>query len=171
MIVVASNIATDRNTIVFNLAISCTRNPKHNPSIPSSSPYINSTVLSSHLAWEPQGEQSTLSEFIATPPAPTNPDIVLAKLRPGQEIEMVLHAIKGIGSEHAKWSPVGESHWLLLQPQRLTYLTLSQQPHPTAYTLTFNSTSPPPSHLPNQNPKSHPTTSHSSNPPSPPASS
>ena len=34
-------------------------------------------------------------------------DIVLAKLRPGQEIEMELHAIKGVGKEHAKWSAVG----------------------------------------------------------------
>lgn len=33
---------------------------------------------------------------------------MLAKLRPGQEIEMELHAIKGVGKDHAKWSPVGE---------------------------------------------------------------
>lgn len=35
-------------------------------------------------------------------------DIVLAKLRPGQEIDIELHAIKGVGKEHAKWSPVGK---------------------------------------------------------------
>ena len=34
-------------------------------------------------------------------------EIVLAKLRPGQEVEMELHAIKGLGKDHAKWSPVG----------------------------------------------------------------
>ena len=117
---VASNIATDRNTIVFNLSLTCTHNPKYNPSSsshpslsstsstdPTTQPYLNSTLLSSHLTWDPQGEQSTLSEFLATPPAPTNGDIVLAKLRPGQEVEMVVHAVKGTGSEHAKWSPVG----------------------------------------------------------------
>ena len=37
-------------------------------------------------------------------------DIVIAKLRPGQTIEMELHAIKGVGKEHAKWSPVGSCH-------------------------------------------------------------
>lgn len=41
------------------------------------------------------------------PPAPTNGNIVLAKLRPGQEIDMELHAIKGLGKDHAKFSPVG----------------------------------------------------------------
>ena len=37
-----------------------------------------------------------------------NKDIVLAKLRPGQVIDVEMHAIKGVGKEHAKWSPVGE---------------------------------------------------------------
>lgn len=41
------------------------------------------------------------------PPAPTNGNIVLTKLRPGQEIDMELHAIKGLGKDHAKFSPVG----------------------------------------------------------------
>ena len=41
------------------------------------------------------------------PPAPTRPKIVLAKMRPGQVISLECHAIKGIGQDHAKWSPVG----------------------------------------------------------------
>ena len=47
--------------------------------------------------------------FKDSAPAPTNLNILLAKLRPGQEIEMEMHANKGIGAEHAKWSPVGET--------------------------------------------------------------
>ena len=38
---------------------------------------------------------------------------MLAKLRPGQEIDMELHAVKNVGKEHAKWSPVGESTYSL----------------------------------------------------------
>ena len=74
----------------------------------SSSPYINEYVKSGDLVWEPQGEQATV--FASRPPAATNPDIVLAKLRPGQVIEMELHAVKGLGKEHAKWSAVGAPH-------------------------------------------------------------
>ena len=42
------------------------------------------------------------------PPAPTRPKIVLAKLRPGQVISVECHAVKGIGQDHAKFSPVGK---------------------------------------------------------------
>ena len=37
-----------------------------------------------------------------------NNDILIAKLRPGQEIDAILHCVKGIGQDHAKFSPVGE---------------------------------------------------------------
>ena len=67
--------------------------------------YKNHEVLSSHLKWIPQGEQETV--FADNPPAPTNPNIVLVKLRPGQGVEMELHAVKGVGKDHAKFSPVG----------------------------------------------------------------
>jgi DNA-directed RNA polymerase I and III subunit RPAC1 len=68
--------------------------------------YNHSLVTSGDLIWEPQGEQSEV--FASNPPRPTNENIVLAKLRPGQAVSMELHAIKGVGKEHAKWSPVGQ---------------------------------------------------------------
>ena len=34
------------------------------------------------------------------------PDILLTKLRPGQEVEAELYALRGSGQLHAKWSPV-----------------------------------------------------------------
>ena len=62
------------------------------------------------MTWKPAGEQAEV--FANNPPAPTNPDVVLAKLRPGQEVHMELHAVKGVGKDHAKFSPVGllDSH-------------------------------------------------------------
>lgn len=33
-------------------------------------------------------------------------DILLAKMRPGQEIVLEAHCARGTGAEHAKWSPV-----------------------------------------------------------------
>jgi DNA-directed RNA polymerase alpha subunit len=34
-------------------------------------------------------------------------DILLCKMRPGHEIHLFMHAIKSIGKDHAKFSPVG----------------------------------------------------------------
>jgi DNA-directed RNA polymerase I and III subunit RPAC1 len=44
--------------------------------------------------------------FATNPPAPTNKDIVLVKLRPGQQMEMEMHAVKG-----AKFSPYNSPHY------------------------------------------------------------
>jgi DNA-directed RNA polymerase I and III subunit RPAC1 len=92
--------------VVFHLNLTCERNPKAPKG--STNPdelYINHELRSSHIAWEPQGEQ--LEAFASQHPAPTNPNIVLAKLRPGQEVSMELHAVKGVAKDHAKFSPVG----------------------------------------------------------------
>jgi DNA-directed RNA polymerase I and III subunit RPAC1 len=98
--------ATDRNTIVFKLQIECTRNtaaPRDSTDVTVL--YNNTEVLAGHLEWVPQGEQAEV--FAALPPAPTIPEIVLMKLRPGQAIEMEIHAVKGEGRDHSKFSPVG----------------------------------------------------------------
>ncbi|THH04709.1 hypothetical protein EW145_g5319 [Phellinidium pouzarii] len=106
--------ATDRDTLVFRLEVSCTRNPAAPPH--SNDPeelYIDHIVTSGMLKWVPQGEQAELPQFQRKPPGPTNPNIVLAKLRPGQTIMLECHAIKGYGREHAKWSPVATATYRL----------------------------------------------------------
>ena len=42
-------------------------------------------------------------------------DILLAKMRPGQEIVLEAHCTKGTGAEHAKWSPVATA-WCASRP-------------------------------------------------------
>ena len=97
---------TDRNTLIFKINHECTRNSKApKGSTDPNELYFNSELKSSHIVWEPAGLQL---EVFATKPAPTNKDIVLAKLRPGQQVNMELHAVKGVGKDHAKFSPVGE---------------------------------------------------------------
>jgi hypothetical protein len=64
-------------------------------------------VYSGHLKWEPQGDQA--ERFAENPIRPVNDNILIAKLRPGQEIDVTLHCEKGLGKTHAKWSPVGKS--------------------------------------------------------------
>jgi len=43
-----------------------------------------------------------------------NPDILIAKLRPGQCINLTMHCCKGIGADHAKFSPVATASYRLL---------------------------------------------------------
>ncbi|THH18339.1 hypothetical protein EW146_g2644 [Bondarzewia mesenterica] len=108
----SSDQATDRNTIVFKLNVACERNksaPKG--ATEASQLYINSEVLSGHLQWVPQGDQASVFDVL---PGPTNPNIVLVKLRPGQEIDMEMHAIKGVGKDHAKFSAVATASYRLL---------------------------------------------------------
>jgi len=58
------------------------------------------------------GDQDNL--FSANDVGPVFDDILIAKMRPGQEIEMKLIAGKGIGKDHAKFSPVATASYRLL---------------------------------------------------------
>lgn len=120
----------EKNTIVFKLHVKCQRG----------SPRI--TVKSDELKWLPNGSelikesrnatsdssskpdtytyfacsQDTLPEFAKNPIALKYPDIIIAKLGPGQEIELEAHAVKGMGKTHAKWSPVATA-WYRMLPE------------------------------------------------------
>lgn len=50
---------------------------------------------------------------------PLHDDILVAKLRPGQEIEMEMIATKGIGKTHAKWSPVCTAYYRFVPDIRI----------------------------------------------------
>jgi DNA-directed RNA polymerase I and III subunit RPAC1 len=66
--------------------------------------------MSGDLKWCPVGNQrATHGEL-----GPVHHDILLTKLRPGQEVNIEMHCVKGIGKEHAKWSPVGTVSYRLL---------------------------------------------------------
>ncbi|KAI0732345.1 insert subdomain of RNA polymerase alpha subunit [Fomitopsis betulina] len=119
-----TGVPTDQDTIVFKLNVTCEvdKNAPKEKGAPRK--LIHEEVLSSDLLWVPQGEQETVFTAAGSPfPAPTNKNIVLAKLAPGQEIDMDLHAIKGVGKDHAKWSPVATASYrlhplILLNPSK-----------------------------------------------------
>lgn len=105
--------ASDYNTVVLNLKVRCERNPNApNDAATSEEKYINSSVYARDIKWEPQGRQTDM--FKNGPIEPVNPDILIAKLRPGQEIDLVMHAHLGKGGDHAKFSPVATATYRLL---------------------------------------------------------
>lgn len=68
-------------------------------------------VYSGDLTWIPQGDQA--ERFKDANIRPVHDDILIAKLRPGQSIELEAHARKGIGKDHAKYSPVATATYRL----------------------------------------------------------
>lgn len=105
---------TPENGVVFHLKVKCSENPKAPPSDDEKIKYNDAIVYSKHLTWVPQGDQAKM--FADDPPRPLYDDIVIAKLRPGQEIELECFAIKGLGKIHTKWCAVCPT-WYRLHPE------------------------------------------------------
>lgn len=109
---------SDYNTIVLTLNVTCTwqEGGLQRAVMGETDPdklYVNHNVYARDLVWEPIGkqpEQFPPGEEIRS----TNPDILIAKMRPGQQIALRMHAMKGIGQDHAKYSPVATASYRLL---------------------------------------------------------
>ena len=76
--------------------------------------FNNANVYASHLKWIPIGNQKQFYDSPESEPKTLYDDILIAKLRPGQEIEVELFCEKGIGKTHAKWSPVSTAYYRLV---------------------------------------------------------
>ncbi|CAJ0570317.1 unnamed protein product, partial [Mesorhabditis spiculigera] len=104
--------------LVFDFHVKCKRNPRAVPSDTAPEAlYIDSSIYSKDFKWCPIGNQA--ADFAADPPRMVHDDILVAKLRPGQEIEARLHCVKGVGRDHAKFSPVATASYRLLPTIRL----------------------------------------------------
>ncbi|XP_074532616.1 DNA-directed RNA polymerases I and III subunit RPAC1 isoform X2 [Halichoeres trimaculatus] len=101
------------DTIQLQLKIKCSRNPR--ASKDSSDPrelYLNHMVYSKDIKWVPIGNQADV--FADCNIGPVHDDILIAQLRPGQELDIIMHCVKGIGKDHAKFSPVATASYRLL---------------------------------------------------------
>jgi DNA-directed RNA polymerase I and III subunit RPAC1 len=110
---------TENNTIVLRMIVKCERNP--NADKDATEPedkYINSNVYSRHFEFLPQAKQAIT--FAEEPIQAVSPDILIAKLRPGQEIDLTMHAHMGKGGDHAKFSPVATATYRLLPTITIT---------------------------------------------------
>ena len=117
---VAGKDYTQHDSLKFKLHKICTKKDPSAPMVLNNTHdeellYNNSNVYSGDLEWIPEGDQrERLGEM-----KPLHDDILIAKLRPGQEIEMDLICEKGIGKTHAKWSPVCTAFYRLLPDIRI----------------------------------------------------
>lgn len=104
----------DYNTVRLELDVECTRNPDAAPGEKDPRKlYKHANVYASDLKFVPVGQQT---EYFSGLDAiqPVHPDILLAKLRPGQAISLMAHMHKGIGADHSKFSPVATASYRLL---------------------------------------------------------
>jgi len=104
---------TPQDTIVFNLCVKCVKNKtaSQETTLPEEL-YQNRMVYTKDLVWEPIGNHSDI--FIDNPIKPVDDDILIAKLAVGQELDLQMHCVKGIGRDHAKFSPVSTASYRLL---------------------------------------------------------
>ncbi|KAM9726454.1 DNA-directed RNA polymerases I and III subunit RPAC1 [Menidia menidia] len=109
----AEEEASEIDTIQLQLKVKCSRNPR--ASKDSSDPrelYLNHMVYSRDITWVPIGNQADV--FADCSIGPVHDDILIAQLRPGQELDITMHCVKGVGKDHAKFSPVATASYRLL---------------------------------------------------------
>ncbi|KAL8270224.1 hypothetical protein Esti_005845 [Eimeria stiedai] len=95
----------EENALKLKLHVKCTA--------ANLQPYQKSMpVYARDLKWIPMSDRQK-AKFAEDPPLPVHPDILITKLRPGQEIELVGFLEKGLGKMHAKWSPVATAVYRL----------------------------------------------------------
>jgi DNA-directed RNA polymerase alpha subunit len=117
----ATSTATSGNSMNSGNSTNITSNKSTNSNKTSSSykypknrPYTKH-VYSKDLKWVPQGEQlSIFGENAMEMIRPIHDDILIAKLRPGQSIDLEAHGQRGIGKDHAKYSPVCTAYYRLM---------------------------------------------------------
>ncbi|ELU00597.1 hypothetical protein CAPTEDRAFT_171865 [Capitella teleta] len=116
---------TPEDTLVFELKVKCTMNK--NATEHATDPdelFINHKVTTRDMKWIPKGNQQ---ELFKDSICPVQDDILIAKLRPGQEIDIEMHCVKGLGQDHAKFSPVATASYRLMPVIELTRPYLGEE--------------------------------------------
>lgn len=104
----------DYNTVQLKLQVECTLNKKAGPGEEDPAKlYHHAHVYARDIEFMPVGRQ--LEHFSGEGAIrPVHPDILIAKMRPGQAIDLHMFMHKGIGADHAKFSPVATASYRLM---------------------------------------------------------
>ncbi|KAG8221922.1 hypothetical protein J437_LFUL002481 [Ladona fulva] len=110
---------TEQDTLEFELKVTCANNKAAaKDSSALKDIYVNHKVFSDSLKWVPIGNQGDV--YTEDDVGPVHKDILLNCLRPGHKLDIKLHAVKGIGRDHAKFSPVATAYYRILPEITLT---------------------------------------------------
>lgn len=109
----------DHNTVVITLNAKCEwkKEGKKLAEKGETDPlmlYDRAHIYARDLVFHALGKQQELFSEEKGAIRPSHPDILLAKLRPGQVLDMTCHATKGVGFDHTKFSPVATATYRLL---------------------------------------------------------
>ncbi|KAL8862827.1 MAG: hypothetical protein Q9178_000769 [Gyalolechia marmorata] len=115
----------DINTVVMTLKVECTKADNFDELNKKGEDdprllYKHAHVYAKDLEYEVSGRQDTFFSGEANAIKSVHPDILLTKMRPGQCIDMKMHCVKGIGADHAKFSPVATASYRLLPTITIT---------------------------------------------------
>ncbi|CAI6095767.1 hypothetical protein V2G26_014390 [Clonostachys chloroleuca] len=112
--------AQDYDTVQLDLNVTCTVNTDaaQNETDPLKA-YHNAHVYAKDITFTPQGRQD---QYFSGEDAivPVNPDILIAKMRPRQTIELSMYMNLGVGSDHSKFSPVATASYRLMPTIKIT---------------------------------------------------
>ncbi|XP_051159021.1 DNA-directed RNA polymerases I and III subunit RPAC1-like [Leptopilina boulardi] len=112
---------SEHETLRYELKISCSHNKQASKeSRRLEEMYINHKVYSNDIKWCPLGKQMEIYPRGEEQVGVIHKDILLNELNPGHEMHIYMHAVKGIGRDHAKFSPVSTAFYRLLP--RITIL-------------------------------------------------
>jgi DNA-directed RNA polymerase I and III subunit RPAC1 len=110
----------DFNTVNLSLHVECTKNSEADDEEEDPNKlYNHANVYARDIVFNPVGNQE---KYFAGGDAiaPVKPDILIAKMRPGQAIQLTMHMHKGIGADHAKFSPVATATYRLMPTITIT---------------------------------------------------
>ncbi|XP_055637428.1 DNA-directed RNA polymerases I and III subunit RPAC1 [Toxorhynchites rutilus septentrionalis] len=106
------------DTLEFELKVKCTKKNKDSTDVSNNEiMYKNHSVYSHQIRWIPVGNQASI--YKEEDVGPIDDDILISKMRPGHEFDIKLFAVKGVGKDHAKFSPVATASYRLLPEIRL----------------------------------------------------
>lgn len=108
----ATDDGNENDTLEYKLKVKCTKRRDAKDTAQFENLYENHNVYSGQIKWVPKGKQATLVR--ETDVCPVHEKILISKMRPGHEIDIKLLAVKGVGKDHAKFSPVSTAFYRLL---------------------------------------------------------
>lgn len=127
---------TAKNTVKFRLRSQCARNSSSAPRDGIARPedlYTNSSVTTGSIEYVPFDAQDQDGQLLdlnfSDKPKPVHDDIVVVKMRPGQRVHVEMDAVKSIGRDHAKFSPVATASYRMLPEVELKEPVSGAQAH------------------------------------------